>query len=279
MGRLHTSCVLAWMLAAGAADAALGQETPASPVPAADVTPGPGKEGVVHVNAMKNPEMHSYRAIVAGLDTFDEFHAMAPKVPRLLFAVRSRNSEPLRGDDFALALPVDADARFEVPRSRQAWDTDAELVLSRKRKEVRVWPHIRTPGLADNQRRLGDIRLECRVMVAIAKKEAPFYIVALANTVLLTGDWCTFLKDKNSNWSVRMPAELASAVLVDGKRSRNLRVEDNAFMVPLFDTSWSDDALIEVAYASAAAPASGMPATDTVDATTRTAGETPRTGP
>jgi hypothetical protein len=288
MGRLHTSCVLAWMLAAGAADAALGQEAPASPVPAADVTPGPGKEGVVHVNAMKNPEMHSYRAIVAGLDTFDEFHAMAPKVPRLLFAVRSRNSGPLRGDlpsaklqgeDFALALPVDADARFEVPRSRQAWDTDAELILSRKRKEVRVWPYIRTPGLADNQRRLGDIRLECRVMVAIAKKEASFYVVALVNTVLLTGDWCTFMKDKNSNWSVRMPAELASAVLVDGNRSRNLRVEDNAFMVPLFDTSWSDDALIEVAYASAAAPAAGVSATDTVDATTRTAGETPRTGP
>ena len=286
MGRLHASCVLAWVLAAGvagAADATLGQETPAAPVPAADVTPGPGKDGVVHVNAMKNPEMHSYRAIVAGLDTFDAFHAMAPKVPRLLFAVRSRSNGPLRGelptaklqgDDFTLALPVDADARFEVPRSRQAWDADAELILSRKRKEVRVWPHIRTPGLADNQRRLGDIRLECRVMVAIAKKEAPFYIVALANTVLLTGDWCTFMKDKDRTWSVRMPAELASAVLVDGNRSRNLGVEDKAFKVPLFETSWSDDALIEVAYAKPEAPGA-----DGVAATTRTAGETPRTGP
>jgi hypothetical protein len=285
VGRLHASCVLAWMLATGVSGAALGQEAPASPVPAADVAPGPGKEGVVHVKAMKDPEMHSYRAIVAGLDTFDKFHAMAPKVPRLLFAVRSRNSGPLRGplptvklhgDDFTLALPVDADARFEVPRSRQAWDADAELILSRKRKEVRVWPYIRTPGLAENQRRLGDIRLECRVMVAIAKKEAPFFIVALANTVLLTGDWCTFMKDKNSNWSVRMPAELASAVLVDGNRSRNLRVEDNAFMVPLFDTGWSDDALIEVGYAVAVAPAD---AADNGDAPTRTAGETPRTGP
>lgn len=289
MGHLHAGCLLALLLAAEAAGAQQAPAGPASPVPAADVAPEPGKEGVVHINAMKDPEMHSYRAISAGLDTFDAFHAMAPKVPRLLFEVRGRNSGPLRGelptaklsgDAFTLVLPLDADARFEVPRSRQAWDADAELVLNRKRKEVLFWPHIRTPGLADNQRRLGDIRLECRVMLAIAKKEAPFYIVALVNTVLLTSDWCTFMKDSNRTWSVRMPAELASATLYDGNRSRNLDIEDKAFKVPLFETGWSDDALIEVSYAKAGTPAAAIgTGTGTAVDATRTAGETPRTAP
>lgn len=151
---------------------------------AQDVEPGarPGAtgEGVVHVNAIKNPEMHSYRAIAAGLDTFDEQHALAPAAPRLRFAVRRRGggmlegdlpTARLTGDEFTLALPVGADALFDVPRSQPAWDANAELVLSRKRKEVRVWPWVRTPGLADNERRLGDLRLECQVFVTVAKKE------------------------------------------------------------------------------------------------------------
>ncbi len=87
-----------------------------------------------------------------------------------------------------LALPVGSDALFDVPRSQQAWDANAELVLRRKRNEVRVWPYVRTPGLADNQRRLGDLRLECQVFVA------------LANTVFLTGDWCSFFKDRDTSW-------------------------------------------------------------------------------
>lgn len=109
---------------------------------AQDVEPGAHREGVVHVNAIKNPEMHSYRSIAAGLDTFDAQHALAPAVPQLRFAVRKRGGALLEGDlptakltadAFTLALPVGADALFDVPRSQPAWDADAELVLSRVR--------------------------------------------------------------------------------------------------------------------------------------------------
>jgi len=279
MRRLHgvTAAVTAVLVFAGAA--AVAQEAPL-PTPAQDVAPGANQAGVVHVNAMKNPEMHSYRAIVAGLDKFDELHAMAPAVPRLLFAARARNGGSLSGevpsarlaaDDFTLPLAVDAEARFEVPRNRQAWDSKAELVLSRKRKEVRLWPSIRTPGLPENQRRLGDVRLECQVLVAVAKEEAPFYVVALANTVLLTGDWCSFLKDRERTWDVHLPAPLASAVLRDGERSIALKVKDNRVEVPIGDAGWSNDALIETVF--------GTPDEAAAPAPIRTAAETPRTGP
>ena len=224
---------------------------------AQDVEPGANREGVVHVNAIKNPEMHSYRAIAAGLDKFDDQHALAPKVPQLRFAVRKRDgalleddlpTAKLSGDEFALALPVGTDALFDVPRSQQAWDADAELVLSRKRNEVRVWPYVRTPGLADNQRRLGDLRLECQVFVTIAKKEAPFWVVALANTVFLTGDWCTFFKDQDRTWSVNVETPLASAVLREGERTLPLKVKNRQFELPLYDTSWGNDAVVDLAF-------------------------------
>jgi hypothetical protein len=222
-----------------------------------DVAPGAKREGVVHVNAIKDPEMHSYRAIAAGLDTFDDQHALAPAAPQLRFSVRARGgadlasnmpTAKLSGDAFSLPLPVGGDALFEVPRSQQAWDTNAELVLSRKRKDVQVWPHVRTPGLADNQRRLGDLRLECQVLIAIVKKEAPFWGVAMINTVLMTGDWCSFFKDGDHAWSVDVDAPLAAAVLRDGERTLALRVKGRHFELPLYDSNWSNDALVDLAY-------------------------------
>jgi hypothetical protein len=264
MGRLPAHWLLGLALCAGPAAA---QDK--------DVVPSGEREGVVHVNAMKDPEMHSYRAIVAGLDTFDDLHGLAPSVPKLLFAARRRGGAPLTGplpsaklsaDDFTLDLPVNEAALFEVPRSRQAWDARAELIMGGKRNAVRVWPHVRTPGLADNQRRLGDLRLECRVLVAVAKEEVPFYITALVNTVLLTRDWCGFLKDQDRTWSASAEAELASATLHEGERRQALKVEGKHFMVPLSDAGWSNDALIDLAFTREAEPI-------------RTADETPQTAP
>jgi len=224
---------------------------------AQDVEPGANREGVVHVNAIKNPEMHSYRAIVAGLDRFDELHALAPDVPQLRFAVRARGGAVLTGDlptaklsadAFSLPLPVGTDALFDVPRSQAAWDANAEVVLNRKRKEIMIWPRVRTPGLADNQRRLGDLRLECQVIISIAKKEAPFWGVALVNTVLMTGDWCSFFKDQDRTWSVNVESPLTSAVLREGERTLPLKVKNRQFELPLYDTSWGNDAVVDLAF-------------------------------
>jgi hypothetical protein len=190
-------------------------------------------------------------------------------VGQLRFAVRRRGGALLEGDlptakltadAFTLALPVGADALFDVPRSQQAWDANAELVLSRKRKEVRVWPYIRTPGLADNQRRLGDLRLECQVFVTVAKKEAPFWVVALANTVFLTGDWCSFFKDQDRAWSEQVPAKLAAATLHEGERTLALKVHGREFELPLADPSWGNDAIVDLEFAPDEARAVSAPA-------------------
>lgn len=218
----------------------------------------------VDIKGIRNPETHSYRAIAAGLDIFDARHALAPGVPQLLFQARTRNGklldagllngardgEPLgavlAGDEgYALRLALDEAGRFQVPRSQPALDADAELRLSKKRSDVRVWPYVRSPGLPDNQRRLGDIRLECQVFVAIAKKEAPLHIVLLGNTVMLGSDWCAFMKDADRAWDVAMNEPPASAVLREGGRSTPLRVKGHKVDVPIGDTSWSNDAIVE----------------------------------
>lgn len=246
----------------------LGASAPAA---AQDSKPDSPEE--IKVNAMRDPEVRKYEAIVAGLNAFDEYHGMAPKVPVLQFRVEPRGGAQkpelpaarLGGDDgFSLALAVDTDGMFTVPRSQAALDANSELVLNQKRRDYRVTPVVRSPGMPDHVRRLGDLRLECRVQVAIVKEEIPLWVVLAANTLLRTRDWCGFTFEGKSGFTFKHTHTLRAAVLVDGNRSALLETEGKGFRVPLGDTRWSDDSLIEL---------EGEPAL------TGTAGETPRTAP
>jgi hypothetical protein len=223
------------------------------------------ERATVHINAIKNPELHTYRAIVAGLDKFDELHALAPGVPQLRFQVEARRGkalgEPtarLSADDFSIPLTLDQDARFSVPRSQAAYDARAELVLNRKKADARVVSWVRTPGLPDSQVRLGDVRLDCQVKIAIAKEEIPFWVNGLINGFLLTTDWCSWFKGETPKggdrvWSQDAAAKLSAATMRDGERSMALKVEGKTYRLPIGDTSWSNDAVVELAFAPAAA--------------------------
>jgi hypothetical protein len=244
--------------------------------PAAAADSKPGNPDEIKVNDLRDPEVRKYQAIVAGLDAFDQYHAMAPKVAAVRFRIEPRGSAQqatlptarLGGNDgFSLALPVGADGMFVVPRSQAALDAGAELVLNQKRRDYKVTPTVRSPGLPENVRRLGDLRLECRVQVAIAKEEIPLWIVLTANTVLRTRDWCGFTIDGDKvGFTFRHGRNVNGAVLVDGNRSANLETEGRGFRVPIGDGRWSDDALIELDLAEASA-------------LTGTDAGTPRTGP
>ena len=262
MRSLHASLQLALALATGAALAA----------PAVAAGAGQDQEmderGTVHINAIRNPELHTYRAIAAGLDKFDELHALAPGVPQLRFQVEARRGKPLgelptariSADDFSIPLTLDQDARFSVPRSQAAYDAKAELVLNRKKREARVVPWIRTPGLADGQVRLGDVRLDCQVKIAIVKEEMPFWVNGLINGFLLTTDWCSWFKGETPKggdrvWSQDAAAKLSAATMRDGERSTALKVEGKTYRLPIGDTSWSNDAIVELEFAPPAEPA------------------------
>jgi hypothetical protein len=115
---------------------------------------------------------------------------------------------------------------------------------------------------------MGDVRLDCQVKVAIGKEEIPFWANALVNSILLTTDWCSWFKGQtpkggDRSWSQKTDAKLSAATLRDGERSLALKVEGKSFRVPIGDTSWSNDAIVEVAFAPPAEPA---PAVETAQA-------------
>ena len=211
----------------------------------------------IHVNSIRNPELKSYRVMAAGLDAFDEYHALAPKAREVRFQLIPGPGTPadimqdvalrIAGNDTTITVPLSADGSFVLPRSAQADSEDADLVTNRKQGQFRWQASVRSDDVPPGMRRLGDLRLQCQVMVAIAKKETPFLIRTLVVTKLRTTDWCSADALKMGTHSD--PA-IASATLLDGERRIALQVKNGgtAFLAPVGDTRYADDTLIELVY-------------------------------
>ncbi|MES2148766.1 MAG: hypothetical protein V4508_03140 [Pseudomonadota bacterium] len=215
------------------------------------------EEKKVLVPGIRNPDLKRYRVMLAGLDAFDEYHTLAPAATQLRFKLRPRTGSPaadmenlalrIAGDTSSIEVAVAADGIFTLPRSETAEDKDADLVLNKKHGGYRWRPDIHSDGVPDGMRRLGDVRLECKVLIAIAKKEMGFATRTMINGLMLTTDWCTNKEIKMPGMSTR---PVVSATLVDGERRLALKIENDGkeYLVPVSDKSYSDDALIELQF-------------------------------
>lgn len=215
-----------------------------------------GSVAEVSVSAIKDPELKPYRVMLAGLDAFEEHHHLAPNAT-LKFRLSKRSdttshfsqwdglSLRLAGNETSIPLPVAADGTFILPRSKEALDDEAELILNQKKATTRFWVETRTPVIPLNARRLGDLRLECQVLIAIGKKELNFALRATFTTMLGTTDWCSAKRA-----SVVSPLHdwAMSAVVVHGGVRKALPPTSSNFRGPIQDKSLPNDALIEFDY-------------------------------
>lgn len=234
----------------------------AGPVWAQDMAQPVGTESEaekkVEVSAVKNPALRPYRIMTRGLDAFDKHHALAPNAGLRFELWNADGSIPqanglglrLAGDNTDLALPVDADATFVLPRSQEAFDDNADLVLNRKKETMQWRPRVRSPGVPIDARRLGDMRLECEVAWAVMKDQVSFVLRTAMSAV---GGMCH--SPMTALW-YRAPKRLVSATLVSGERSRPLTLNagGDSFIVPVRAKEWDNESLIVYRFVDAAAP-------------------------
>ena len=217
----------------------------------------PTEAQAVEVKGIRNPLLKPYKYMAAGLDAFEDKHALAPQAPNLRFKLRPRkpgeaSMEDLKlrlaGDQHSTDLPIDDADTFELPRSEAALQDNADLELNKPKSGYRWQPDIHSAGVPEGARRLGDLRLECEVEVRIAKKELGLLRTAFINSVLLSGDWCNHEK---LDMPTVVTRKLAAATLVDGERRTELKVAEDgmAYVPPLRDKTLPDNALIEFKFA------------------------------
>lgn len=226
--------------------------------PCALAEPEPGATREVVVKDIRAPELKTYRAMLAGLDAFDEEHALAPAAPEVRFRLRPKSSKPdadlddlklrIALNEGSIPLPLAADHSFVLPRNAQALRENGDLLLNKHKGAYRWQADVFSAAVPANMRRLGDLRLECRVEVAVIKAEVSFWIRALVNSFLLTSDWCSVDKVHFSTYVAR---RLKAVWLIQGEERIALELSDfgMGYKAPAGDKAYPDSTLIALEYA------------------------------
>ena len=242
-------------------------------------------DDAVVVKALRNPVDKSYRKMVKGMVLFDAMHAMAPEASlRYKLLPRKRDTDmsgiELRivGDSFELPIALAADQTFTLERQRKALDEDASVRPNRKADSMTWRAEVRTPGLPAHTRRLGDLRLECRVgMEAGLVSHYPSFFGRLMSVLEDPRDFCN---ERNVPYLFFAERPLFGVTLSAGARKEVLSVGqlyagiahgrapvnelsycdceallDRAYFLPLGERSWPDETLVELEYMDTAAPA------------------------
>ena len=267
---LRTAC-LAASLAVGAQVAA---QDPGSKEPGtrtlAPVT--------VSAKANRDPVEKSYRKMIRGMELFEREKSFAPNAP-LRFKLLPRRRETdmnsidmeVIGSSVAFPVTIAPDHTFSLPRDPKAFSEDAQVIPNRKAQSMTWRTEIRTPGLPPNTRRLGDLRLECRVgMEAGLVSRSGGVVDRIAGAVFDTPAYCDKKIPLYLFFSER---PLFSVTLVAGERREILPLAmlyaaasddptldrdlpdcdcevlvDRTYFLPLGDRSWPDDTLVEFDY-------------------------------
>ncbi len=241
----------------------------------------------ITAKALRDPVEKSYRRMVSGMDLFQRRQALAPQAPLRFKLLPRHHDTDMRnirldvvGSSVETRVPVAPDDTFVLQRDRLALAEDARVVPDRKAGTMTWRTEIRTPGLPPGTRRLGDLRLECEVgMEAGLVSNRRGLFDRLIGTLVDTPDYCA-RPDQHYLFFAEQP--LFSVTLVAGPRREVLPVArlyggatddpdirsdlpycdcevllDRSYALPLADSSWPDDTLVEFEPMAGAAVGAG----------------------
>ncbi len=236
----------------------------------------------VSVTSTRDPVDKSYRRMVRGMDRFArEQPAMAPAATlrfRLLPRLPGTRMEGIElkvvGDTVSLPVPVALDNSFTLARDEQALREDAALVANRRTTSMTWRADVRSPGVPEGMRRLGDLRLECRVGMEAGLVSNNVHLFAWLGDLLASADRvCTdpdgryLFFTERPVFAVTLQADGRSmqaplrAVYASGTQTpADLRYCDcqvlleRSYYAPVWDSSWPDDTLLSFEYMDDPAP-------------------------
>ena len=252
---------------------------------AAQTTPTQALPSVTIVaKANRDPVEKSYRKMVRGMDLFDAQLSLSPNgVLRFKLLPRKPDTDmksiemEVIGTTVAFVVAVLPDATFTLDRSVKALDENAQVIPNSKAQTMTWRSDIRTPGLPPDTRRLGDLRLECRVgMEAGLISNSSNVIGRITQAVLDTPAYCD---RKAPLYLFFADRAIFSVALASGSRREVLSIDklygnasddpglkndlpycdcevliDPTYVLPLGDLTWPDDTLVEFEYMEEARP-------------------------
>lgn len=192
----------------------------------------------IAISGLRDQDWRSYKYFLRGIKMFEELHSLAPKTD-LNFILRpqvdgvdlGKLTMALENDDFRRPILVNADGIFKLPNDPIAAEKNAEVSINQKRNLFK-WNFlaIRTPGLAANERRIGDLRLTCEVYVAM-EKWAKIRIEFGLTDEVFSSNVC---QHEKIFWTFYEPQIIKSATIVNGTYRRELDLTPDGFGFSVF---------------------------------------------
>jgi hypothetical protein len=226
----------------------------------------------VRVNYVRDPVDKSYRRMVAGMERFERERARhAPQaslrfrlLPRLPNTRLDGVALRIASENGSIPVPLAPDFSFTLPRSEAALRDDAAVVANRKSTSMtwRAW--VETPGLPPGTRRLGDLRLECKVGMdaRLVSNTSPLFgwlSAALSSTEAVCGqpdgNYLFFADQPLLGATLTAPGRSAALpfrmLYAGGKLPRSELAYcdcqvllDRTYYAPIWDPAWPDDTLL-----------------------------------
>ncbi|MFY7856774.1 MAG: hypothetical protein ACOVQT_11580 [Rubrivivax sp.] len=167
-------------------------------------------------------------------------------------------------------IPLDDQSRFVLQPQWENLPPDT-AVRSRVRDGGVVWrSDVRTPGLPENTRRLGDLRLQCkldwgvplgrtglgvsRTSLVVAKNQCESEWTGAMNSqfadrpVLAIDLVHGTRRERLSYFHLHGAGDNAPTRLLSGLTDWAHQLKDHMYRLPLHDRSWPDDALVEFTF-------------------------------
>ena len=231
----------------------------------------------ISAKANRDPVEKSYRRMIRGMDLFEKQHSLSPNgLLRFKLLPRKRETDmssivlEVIASSIDFQVPIAPDQTFSLRRSQQAFDDNAVVIPNRKAQSMTWRTDIRTPGLPPNTRRLGDLRLECEVGLEAGLVSNDRSIVGRIASAIADIGYCS---RKDARYLFFADRPLFSVALISGQRKNilpvgklyaaasddpNLKSDlpfcdcevliDRTYFLPLGDSSWPDETLVEFEY-------------------------------
>lgn len=205
---------------------------------------------VVRVSGLRATPWKSYRALRAAMAAYEQHKDLAPDAV-FTFSVKLPGGQPVP-PTFAMRVltpdgkeyPVAMDGQSFMPPILPDDALDGDLVTNLKGIRIKIGIRVETPGVPVGMNRLGDLRLVCRIDHAIADVEDNVLRRLIRPNVCENpiGGW----------WFGPASVPTDGGMLVEGTRSAQLERHDRQatarYRIPLHDTSWSNEALVQYQY-------------------------------
>lgn len=192
----------------------------------------------IAISGLRDQDWRPYNYFLRGIKIFEELHSLAPET-HLTFILRpqidgidfGKLTMALENDDFRRPISVNANGIFKLPNDPIAAKKNAEVSINQKRNLFK-WNFlaIRTPGLAPNERRIGDLRLTCEVYVAMEKWTKIRVEFGLTDEVFSS----SVCQNDQIFWTFYEPQILKSAAIVNGSYRRELDLTPDRFGFSVF---------------------------------------------